>query len=152
MPQDLNYKPLPMRLQIPSLELTTEVVMVPEVDGEYPVTWLGGRAGLLADYVAPGDGRIFLAGHNHLSDTAAGPFAFLMWMNEGDRIFVTDQNNGLQLYAVYANEKIDADDTEGLDRISREYENSITLITCEDETENGEYANRRIIAARPLNY
>ncbi len=32
------------------------------------------------------------------------------------------------------------------------YEGSITLITCEDEMETGDYASRRIIAARPLNF
>ncbi len=31
-----------------------------------------------------------------------------------------------------------------------EYENSLTLLTCEDERPEGGYASRRVVAARPL--
>ena len=128
----------------------TNIVGVPEVEGEYPVTWLGGQAGLLEGYPMPGQGRTILTGHNHLNDTEAGPFAFLLYMNEGDRIFFRDPRGNLLVYSVYANEKIGNAEIEEMERISDEFENSITLITCEDEQENGEYINRRIIAARPL--
>ena len=150
MPKDLNYKPLRMMLEIPSLALSTEIVSVPEVDGSYPVTWLGNKAGALEGYAKPGEGRAILTGHNHLDDKEAGPFAFLLDLNKGDRVFLNRTGYGLQIYTVYANEKIGAYDQERLEQISAEFENSITMITCEDELEGGGYANRRIVAVRPL--
>ena len=150
MPKDLNYKPLQMTLEIPSLSVSTQIVSVPVVDGEYPVTWLGNKAGALEGYGIPGEGRAILTGHNHLNNMEAGPFAFLLWLDEGDRIFLNREDSGMQIYTVYANEKIGAYDQEKLEQISAEFENSITMITCEDELEDGGYASRRVVAARPL--
>ena len=48
------------------------------------------------------------------------------------------------------NTKISEYDFDGLQRISETDDNSLTLITCEDERVEGGYANRRIIAARPI--
>ena len=51
---------------------------------------------------------------------------------------------------MYANEKIEEDDFTGLYRLANRWEDSLTMITCEDERESGGYANRRVIAAKPL--
>ena len=150
MPLDLNYKPLRMTLEIPSLYLTTEIVEVPEVDGEYPFKWLGNKAGALQGYALPGEGKAILTGHNHLNTMEAGPFAFLSELAIGDRIFVRDQNGGVQIYTVYVNEKIDEADFEEFYRISDMDEHSLTLITCEDERIEGGYEHRRVVAAKPL--
>ena len=149
-PKDVNYKTLRWRLEIPTLDLTTDIVEVPLVDNEYPVTWLGYSAGLLEDSELPGQGRALVTGHNHLNTTEAGPFALLDTLNEGDRIFVTDPAKGMQIFEVYMNTKISEYDFDGLQRISETDEHSLTLITCEDERPEGGYDNRRIIAARPL--
>ena len=98
----------------------------------------------------PGEGRALLTGHNHLNTTEAGPFALLETLSEGDRIFVTDRYNRLQIFEVYMNTKISEFDFAGLYRISETDEHSLTLITCEDERLDGGYENRRIIAARPI--
>ena len=44
-PKSLDYKPLLWTLEIPSLELITDIVEVPYVGGEYQVTWLGAPRG-----------------------------------------------------------------------------------------------------------
>ena len=149
-PKDLVYRPLAWTLEIPSLALITDIVEVPSAGGEYPVTWLGYDAGLLEGYALPGQGPSILTGHNHLNTMEAGPFVLLREMGIGDRIFVLDPNNEMQTFAVYANEKIAETDIRGLERIAGQFKDSLTLITCEDERAEGGYANRRIIAARPI--
>ena len=150
MPMNISYKPLEWTLQIPTLSVSTEIVQIPLVDGRYPVTWLGSAAGLLEGSALPGEGMTIIAGHNHLNTMESGPFALLGTLETGDRIFVTDPENELQTFVVYANEKIDEADIDALYAIIEARENSITMITCEDERPNGGYENRRIIAAAPL--
>ena len=150
-PKDLNYKRLNWRLEIPSLDISSDIVEIPYDNGEYPVTWLESDTGLLEGYALPGSGRSVITGHNHLNTMEAGPFALLSWMEEGDRIFVTDPQNNLHIFEVYTNEKIHETDFSGLHRIADMYENSLTMITCEDERAGGGYDNRRIIAAKPVN-
>ena len=150
-PKNLSYRPMAFTLQIPSLDITADIVEVPYADGEYPVEWLGSSAGLLEGFALPGKGQTFITGHNHLNTMEAGPFALLNEMGIGDRIFVVDPENKLQIFTVYANEKIAEKDIRGLERIAGQFNNSMTLITCEDEMESGGYANRRIIACKPVN-
>ena len=147
-PKALNYKPLGITLEIPSLSIIAEIVSVPFTDGEYPVAWLGRSAGMLEGSAMPGEGRTYLTGHNHLSTTEAGPFALLKWLEEGDRIFVTDPNGGMKSFTVYASESIGEADFAALERIASAADDPLILITCEDEKISGGYASRRIIAAK----
>ena len=149
-PLSLNYQPTSWTLQIPTLDVITDIVIVPSENGTYPVTWLGYNGGLLEGYSMPGQGPSVITGHNHLNTTEAGPFALIQKMEIGDRIFVTDENNDIQIFQVYANEKIDETDFAGLNRIVEQRVNSLTMLTCEDERPNGGYQNRRIIAAAPV--
>ena len=149
-PLDLNYDPLGWTLQIPSLSVMADIVTVPEEDGRYVVTWLGDSVGLPEGYALPGEGSTVITGHNHLNDMEVGPFAFLTDLEEGTRVFILDPYEELSIYAVYANEKIAEDDFSTLNRIAGEYDRSITFLTCEDERIEGGYANRRIVAVRPV--
>lgn len=149
-PMDLNYKPIQQTLEIPSVSVSSEIVSVPFVDGEYPMTWLGADAGLLEGSAIPGKGQSVLTGHNHLNTMEAGPFAYLISIETGDRIFVRDENGDLRIFVVYANEKVAENDISGVNRIIASDPQSLTLITCEDERPEGGYANRRVVAAKPL--
>ena len=149
MPLDLNYQPLRWTLEIPSLSIAADLVKVPNVDGEYPITWLGDKVGLLEGFAMPGEGYTVLTGHNHLNTTEAGPFALLSSVEEGDRIFVRDANDGMKIFVVYANEKVSETDYDAVESIAMKYDGSLTMVTCEDERVEGGYANRRIVAARP---
>ena len=89
-----------------------------------------------------------LAGHNHLNNTEAGPFLSLGSLENGARVMVTDTRNGVQLYRVYGNYKIDSNAFASIAGNVRE--NALVLITCEDESVDGGYLNRRVIHAEPV--
>ena len=137
-------------LEIPALDVLSEIVEVPLSDGEYAVNWLGNSVGLLEGSAFPGNGVTILAAHNHLNNTETGPFVMLSSMEEGERIFIRDSSSKLLTYEVYANDKAAEDDVTAPDRIAGPYDNVLILITCEDETVSGGYANRRIVAARMI--
>ncbi len=149
-PKEISYKPENLVLQIPSLDVKADIVTVPFVEGEYPVEWLGMQAGMLEGSAKPGEGMMVLTGHNTLNTTEVGPFAFLSFMQEGDMIFLLNKYNQLKPYSVYAVEKISANDSAALERIARGEDNSLTLLTCEDERPEGGYASRRVVAAKPV--
>ena len=71
-------------------------------------------------------------------------------LSEGDRIFVRGPRGELLIYKVYINTSIEAADYETYLDIVDSDPHSLTLITCEDERQEGGYANRRIIAAKPI--
>lgn len=80
----------------------------------------------------------------------AGPFVYLSSVEEGDHILVHDAKGGMKLYTIYANEKVRENDFDIVEKIAAMFENSIIMITCENERIEGGYANRRIVAAKPL--
>ena len=121
---------------------------VPNVDGGYPVEWLDRNIGFLEQSSMPGKGITVLTGHNHLNNTEAGPFLFIGKLEKGDRVMIRDHRGALETYQVYGNYKIAAD---GFASIADEVcSNALVLITCEDESTEGGYLNRRVILAEPL--
>ena len=149
-PKDLRYEPSGLTLQIPSLDMAEGIVTVPFRNGEYPVEWLGKNIGLPEEFALPGSGRSILLGHDHLNTAEAGPFALLGMLTENARVIISDENDHIMTYSVFANEKIAADDMAEAERLSASCENSLILITCEDERPEGGYASRRIVAAKPV--
>ena len=145
-----NYGYTGLVLQIPRLSVRTDVVTVPYQDGSYPVSGLKLETGLLDGSALPGDGISILTGHNHLDKAHAGPFARIKLLEEGDVIFVSDERNALQAFAVSENLKLQEDDIDSLECLSGESDDLLILITCEDERPEGGYAGRRVIAAKPL--
>ena len=110
--------------------------------------WLGSEIGLLEQSALPGKGVTVLTGHNHLNTTEACPFLFLSRLEEGDHIMVNDRFNRMQMYRVYSNVKISSDSFETVaDNVRAD---ALVLITCEDESVDGGYLNRRVILAEPM--
>lgn len=143
--ESINYTSTSMTLSIPGLNLSEEIVVVPLVDDTYPVATLGEKIGLL-EGSGPGPEDLFvLVGHNHIDMQAPGPFLELSALKESDLIFVNGSKNASRTFVVYANEKFDADDVEGL--LSYAKPGCMILITCEDESIEGGYLNRRVIFA-----
>ena len=146
-PMSVDYTPTRLTLQLPTLDVGSEIVTVPYIDGNYPVEWLGSAVGMLEGSNMPGEGITVLTGHNHLNTTEAGPFALLRELEAGDSFMITDSRGTMQAWHVYRNAKIPAD---GFSRIAGDVkENSMILITCEDESSDGGYINRRVILAEP---
>jgi LPXTG-site transpeptidase (sortase) family protein len=147
-PLDLVYKPTGHTLQIPELGISETILTVPLTDGSYPVEWLGSQIGLLEGSSLPGEGVTILTGHNHLNTTETGPFLFIGTLDKDDRIMINKAGNSMLTYRVYGNYKIASDGFAGIaDKVS---DNALILITCEDESVNGGYLNRRVILADPL--
>ena len=89
-----------------------------------------------------------LAGHNHLNNTEAGPFFSLGSLESGARVMVTDARNGIQIFRVYGNSNIASNAFASVAGNVRE--NALVLITCEDESVDGGYLNRRVILTEPV--
>ena len=144
-PLNVQYRPSGLMLQIPALDVLTEIVTVPFTGREYPVEWLGNSAGMLEGSSLPGEGITVLTGHNHLNTAEAGPFALLSRLDAGDRIMITGSKGEMQTWHVYESVKVPAD---GFGRIAGDVkENALVLITCEDESPDGGYLNRRVVLA-----
>lgn len=145
MKESISYTSTSMTLSIPGLNLSEEIVVVPLVDDTYPVASLGEKIGLL-EGSGPGPEDLFvLVGHNHIDMQAPGPFLELSALKESDLIFIKGSKNASRTFVVYANEKFEADDVEGL--LSFAKPGCMILITCEDESIEGGYLNRRVIFA-----
>ena len=148
MPLSVNYKPSNMELQIPGLNVISKIVTVPQTEKGYAVEGLGMDVGLPEGFPLPGAGISVLAGHNTLNAEEFGPFAAIQQLNKGNHFFVRDTKGKLLIYEVYANVKIGSHDADALERTASLYENTLTLLTCEDELPGGGYASRRIVSAK----
>ena len=146
----LNYEPTHLRLQIPVIDLTTELVTVPLMNDTWRVEWLGNRAGVLEGSAMPGEGYSFIAAHNTLNSEEYGPFALLSTMEPNDLITVNSEDGTMKLFRVYANELINANDVQKLEKTAEQEADSLVLITCENESVDGGYLDRRVIFAKPL--
>ena len=144
----VDYKPLALSLQIPSLNVESDIVAVEQTGGEYPVLELGSNAGLLADSDLPGTGHTVIAAHNTLSSTEYGPFALLPAMEEGDLFFIRDKRGDLMSFRVFDSRKIGATDFDTLYQVAESSDITVTLLTCEDELPEGGYASRRIVTGK----
>ena len=71
--------------------------------------------------------------------------AVIVGVIKGDKILITDQSEKIQIFRVYANVLIDADDFSDMLEILTE--NTLVLLTCEDEAPDGAYLHRRVILA-----
>lgn len=141
----VNYAATNMSLSIPTLNVTEDIVVVPLVEDNFPVEGLGEKIGLL-EGSGPGPEDLFvLAGHNHINKEVQGPFLKLSALRESDLIFVRGAKDASRTFVVYANEKFASDDIEGL--LSYARPGCMILITCEDESIEGGYLNRRVIFA-----
>ena len=149
-PSGLTYSDLKMRIQIPTINLDTELAGVPLRNGEWAVEWLGERAGMLSGSHVPGEGLTVIAAHNTLNNTEFGPFLLLYALEQNDVIFINQPDGSLLRFGVYANMLVEPNDMKKLASIAEEEQNSLVLITCENESVDGGYLNRRVIFAKPL--
>jgi hypothetical protein len=149
-PAGVNYEALSMELQIPVLDLKTELVKVPLTDEGWPVEWLGNRAGVLEGGSLPGAGYSVAAAHNTLNAAEYGPFALLSTLRENDMVFVRGADGMLLRFRVYANELLAPDDLAGLAAIAEQKPGALVLLTCENESPEGGYLNRRAVFAERI--
>ena len=146
-PQGSVFRDTGLTLQIPVLNVTEPILAVTKTDEGYPVEGLGNAVGLLDGTALPGKGFSVLTGHNHLSTMEAGPFLFLRTLSENDLILAADAEGNLQKFRVSGNYLISPDGLAALaDKLTDE---SLVLVTCEDEALSGGYLHRRVVLALP---
>ena len=146
-PDELIYQDLPLSLQIPRFGIETDLTIMPLNGNSWAAEWLGDRAGVMEGSSLPGEGISLIAGHNTLNDTEYGPFARLYDLEADDSIFVRNDDGELLRYRVYANELVAPDDFGTLADLA--VPDALILITCENESTDGTYLNRRVIFAKP---
>ena len=147
-PASVYYEPTEYELQIPGINLFSNIVYVESTKTGYPIEWLEMDTALLAETSRPGEGFSVLAAHNTLDAERFGPFALIYSLEKGDRFFIKSRDDTLMIFEVYSNQKINEYDYEALYKAGYMYDNTVTLLTCEDERIDGGYASRRIISAR----
>ena len=136
-------------LEIPSLETSAEILMVPlDENGEWEVSRLEDRAGILEDTPLPGQGTSVIAAHNHLDEMRTGPFYALNQMEPNDRVFISDRSGEMLIFRVYRNTLVTPEDSGVIS--GKAIPGSLILLTCESELPEGGYAYRRLVFAEPL--
>ena len=128
----------------------SDIVTIPYSGGDYSVDLLGMNAGWLEGTALPGAGPSIIAAHNTLDADEYGPFALLLTLEAGDVIVLSDQRSGeMTRFTVYANELIAPDGFADVEAIAGQEENALALLTCENESAEGGYQNRRAVFAKP---
>ncbi len=148
-PKELRYTPVGVRLMIPSIEVDSELVRIPRDGDSWSAEWLDKCAGILEGSALPGEGLSVIAGHNTLNDTEYGPFALLGMLEENDMIAAVSGDGSMKTFYVYASLLLDPDDTETMAVTAEREENTLVLVTCENESAQGGYLNRRAVFAKP---
>ncbi|MBQ6507933.1 MAG: leucine-rich repeat protein [Flexilinea sp.] len=148
-PESFTYTDLKMRIQIPAIGVDAELAGIPETNGTWKTEWLEDRAGLLGGTALPGEGFSIVAAHNTLNAEKAGPFIFLSMLERNDTIIISGTNGSIKIFRVFANELLEPDDLGKLASIAGEENDTLVLITCENESAAGGYLNRRAVFAKP---
>mgnify|MGYP003363332486 FL=1 len=136
-----------MKLTIPKLGQSLEIVGVPETSEGWDVSWLGNSAGYLMGTTFPTwDGNSVITAHVWDAYNNPGPFAELKNLVYGDR-FEIEAYGKTFIYEVRESEQIRAGDVARVvkqDAIG----NMTTLLTCEayDEAVD-KYEFRRMVRA-----
>ena len=139
-----------MQLELPAANITAEIVVVPFAGNTWDVSSLRSQAGVLEGFDLPGDGVSILAGHNHLGPDQAGPFLTIGTLEIGDRVFVRKDDGTILTFEVYENRLVAPDEFETIETLTVSNPGSIVLVTCENESVEGGYTDRRAVFARPV--
>lgn len=144
-PSEKVYVETDVWLEIPSLGITTLVVGVPLVDGDWDISWLWEQAGWLDGTAFPGwNGNSVLTGHVYLPNGEPGPFTALGELQWGDKIIIHAYGS-VYIYEVRQNRVVTP---YAASLLGHENDPWLTLITCKSYNEaNNTYASRIAVRA-----
>ncbi|MCC6146658.1 MAG: sortase [Anaerolineaceae bacterium] len=148
-PESLQYhRQDSLRFIIPALGINTIIVGIPEVAGDWDVTWLGANAGYLEGTAFPTrPGNTVITGHSYLSNGAAGPFSLLNTLKWGDTIEILAWGEKY-IYKVREVSFVSPEDTRVLTK--HEELDWLTIITCQEFNEKSIQYDRRVIVRAVL--
>ena len=133
-------------VEIPGLNVKTSIIGVPQVNGNWDISWLGGDTGWLYGTAYPThNGNSVLTAHLVDSNGYPGPFAKIDQLKYGDQIIVHAWNQQF-IYEVRETKTIESDDTK--DVFKHEDSAWITLLTCRNYNEKtGTYLHHYLVRA-----
>jgi LPXTG-site transpeptidase (sortase) family protein len=139
-----------MQLHIPKLGLTTSLVGVPAINGEWNVSWLGNQAGYLTGTAFPTwSGNTVITGHVWNADNSPGIFLDLKELSYGDLIQIYAWGD-VYTYQVQSNRLVSPYTTQAV--LGHKEGDWVTLFTCEGYGQYwGDYGYRRVVQAFLLN-
>lgn len=145
-PAEKAYTQSDLWLEIPKLGGKTDIVGVPQVDGDWDVTWLGSQAGWLEGSAFPTwAGNTVLTGHVWGANNNPGVFVNLKTLQYGDKILIHAWG---QVYTYEAREsrRVNASNVSSV--MKPEKLDWLTLVTCEDyRVFWNTYSARRMVRA-----
>lgn len=133
-------------LEIPDLDVKTELIGVPAVDGEWDTTWLGDQGGYLEGTAFPTwTGNTVITGHVWNADNSPGVFVDLKTLAYGDEIKI-HAFGATYVYQVQNSRRISPNVPGPV--FEHKDEDWLTLFTCEIFAEYWEdYSYRRMVQA-----
>ena len=134
-------------LEIPSLNVKSNIVGIPRSEHDWDVTWLGNEIGWLHGTAFPSwTGNSVLTGHNYNSNGLAGPFLNIKNLKYGDTIIVHIYGEKY-LFQVQSTQLANPASTEYALEHLKEH-SYLTLITCQGyNPQDNSYTYRRIVRA-----
>jgi LPXTG-site transpeptidase (sortase) family protein len=147
-PAELTYTSMSdIWLEIPSLNVKTNVVGVPKADNNWDVTWLGRDAGWLNGTAFPSwEGNSVVTAHVTDANGKPGPFANIKDMKYGDKIIV-HMYGEKYIFEVQAARMVKPSSTQYAFKHLEDFA-YLTLITCQGYDPSSEsYLYRRIVRA-----
>lgn len=146
-PAEASYQNLGgLWLELPSLGVSTTIMGVPAVDGQWDVSWLGNQAGYLMGTAFPTwDGNTVITGHVWNADNSPGIFLNLKSLQYGDQIRIHAWGE-IYTYQVTQNRRVSPNTPGSV--LEHKDGDWVTLFTCEGYGEYwGGYGYRRMVQA-----
>jgi LPXTG-site transpeptidase (sortase) family protein len=146
-PAGLYQSSARISVEIPALQLDTDLVNVPVMDGKWQVSWLGNRLGYLEGTAFPThEGNSGITGHVYDANGNPGIFHDLKTLKWGDEIRVHAYGQ-IYVYEVRSVDKyVEPEDTSAV--YQHEDYPWLTLITCRDyDEQTNSYAWRVVVRA-----
>jgi LPXTG-site transpeptidase (sortase) family protein len=147
-PANLAYAKLSdIWLEIPSLNVKTNIVGVPKTNSRWEVAWLGNDVGWLNRTAFPSwEGNSVLTAHVYDANGRPGPFARIKDLTYGDRIIL--HLYGEQYIFEVRSTHLSRPSAAGFAFQHLEDHSFLTLITCEGYNERTDsYGYRRVVRA-----
>ncbi len=146
-PADYTYADLgELWLEIPGLDVKTQLVGIPKAGNSWDIQWLWDQAGYLEGTAFPTwNGNSVITGHVYLSNGEPGPFVDIGTLKYGERVIVSAFGQDY-VYEVRSVRSLKPDDAA---RVLRHDELPwITLLTCKDfDPKTNSYRNRIAVRA-----
>jgi LPXTG-site transpeptidase (sortase) family protein len=135
-----------MILDIPSLDVQSEIVGINSIDGKWDVTWLGNRLGYLEESSFPTwNGNSVITGHVFDAQGQPGPFNKLHTLKYGDHVTISSFG---QIYTYEVRDVVEVAPDDIKAAFQHRDNSWITLVTCKGyDNETNSYRTRLLVRA-----